>query len=124
MKNNLTPEDEKFIINILRQGSVKWPGRSECLRRARKKVFARKNKKGQSVYKFHWQCATCKEWRRDEKDMEVDHIIEIGPFNGDWNYFIPRIYARQNNLQALCVICHMKKTRAYNSARSMWTRKR
>lgn len=122
-RNKLTPEDIDFVKNILRQGSVKWSGRSECLRRARKKVFVRNSKEGKAIYKYHWLCAACNEWYRDVNSMEVDHIVEVGPFNGDWNDFISRVFTSQDNLQCLCLVCHLKKTTVYNSARSRWKRK-
>lgn len=121
-------EDIEFVYNLLRRGTIQWPGRSECLKRARKKVFVRRTKKGKPVYKYHWQCAVCKEWFRDEKSMEVDHINEIGgvsSFNGDWNEMIFKIMPRpiEKYLQVLCIYCHLKKTKKYNSARSLWKRK-
>ncbi len=126
MKNNLTPDDEKFIINVLRKGTIKWSGRRECLQRARKKRFERLGAKGQKIYKYHWQCSSCERWNRDEKQMEVDHIVEIGSFTGDWNDLIFKMYARpvKKHLQALCIPCHMKKTLVFNSARTRWQRKR
>lgn len=122
-KNLLPHEDVVFIVNILRQGSVKWRGRSECLKKSRKKVFVRKSKKGTAVYKYHWQCATCLKWFRNEKDLEVDHIEEVGPFSGDWNDFLSRMFCDQSNLQALCVSCHQKKTNVYANQRVGWKRK-
>lgn len=120
----MTPEDVTFIKNILRQGTIKWPGRAECLRRARKKVFVRVGKRGQNIYKYFWQCAICKEWFRDVNSMEVDHIEEIGPFTGDWNDYIARVFSPQSNLQALCTVHHLAKTLRYSSARARWKRKR
>lgn len=119
----MTQDDVSYVLNILRQGTVKWSGRRECLRRARKRVLVRHSKDGNPIYKYFWKCANCKNWFRNEKEMEVDHIKEIGSFTGDWNYFIPAMYARQENLQAMCVGCHLKKTKQYNSARTKWERK-
>lgn len=119
----MTQADIDFVKNLLRQGSVRWRGRAECLRRARKKVLVRKSKQGKSIFKYHWKCAKCSAWYRDEKSMEVDHIIEVGPFSGDWNEFIGRVYCDLSNLQALCVACHLKKTAAYSNAKAQWKRK-
>lgn len=123
--NRLTPEDIEFVRNLLRQGSVKWKGRADCLRRARKRVLVRRTKSGQPVYKYHWQCAHCLQWTNDVKKMEVDHIVEIGAFSGDWNLEIKKVFPRPEwkHLQALCIVCHLKKTKAFNSARSRWKRK-
>lgn len=128
-KIKFSEEDILFIYNLLRQGTVKWNGRAECLRLARKKVFMRRAKKtGNPIYKFHWQCAECKKWYRNEADMEVDHIVEIGgatSFNGDWNEMIFKIMPRpvKEHLQALCIFCHARKTKNYMNARDQWKRK-
>ncbi len=116
-------EDIKFIRNELRQISIRWRGRSECLRRARKKVFQRTSKEGEKIFKLYWQCNICKNWRRNAGDMEVDHIVEIGTFV-DWNSYMEKLFCGQENLQAVCSNCHMKKTKAYNSAQTLWTRKK
>lgn len=123
-KTKLTPDDVKFILNILRQGTVKWPGRAEVLRKCRKRVFVRKSLEGRPIYKYHWQCAICKSWTKDEKQMEVDHIVELGTFSGDFTDYIDRMFDfARDNLQALCTTCHLKKTMAFNSARTRWKRK-
>lgn len=127
--NKLTEEDIRWLFNELRKSSIVWDGRKEVLRLARKKVFVRRAKNGKAVYKFQWQCAVCAKWFEDEKQMEVDHIVEIGGVSehtGDWNETISRIFPRpvQDHLQCLCVACHQRKTGAYNSARSKWKRKK
>lgn len=120
----LTPEDVDFILNALRQASVKWSGRNECLRRARVALIDREHKKtGKPIFKYYWICSECGTPERDEKNMEVDHIEEIGSFGGSFDVHIPRIFCSQENLQALCLSCHMKKTQVYNNARLRWTRK-
>lgn len=123
-----TSEDVKFIFNELRKSSIIWSGRKEILRLARKKVLVRRAKNGNPVYKFQWQCASCSKWTRNEKEMEVDHIVEIGGvggFTGDWNEVIAKMFPRpvEAHLQCLCVKCHMRKTAAFNSARTKWQRK-
>ena len=120
----MTPDDIRFVINVLRQGSVKWSGRAEALRRARKKVLVRIGKRGQKIFKFHWQCASCREWSKNSKSVEVDHIEEIGPFNGNWDDYVRRVFCDQKNLQILCIRCHCLKTTRYSSARGRWQRKR
>jgi len=95
---------------------------------ARKKVFVRYSKSGKAVYKFQWQCAACLKWVKNDKELEVDHIIEIGGitgFTGDWNETIDKIFPRpvEAHLQCLCHVCHSKKTKKFNSARSLYRRK-
>jgi len=128
-KYEFTQSDIEFIYNLLRKGTITWSGRAECLQLARKRVFVRTAKNGNPVYKYHWQCAVCKEWNRDVNNMEVDHIIEIGgvtSFNGDWNEMIDKIMPRPVNkrLQCLCKWCHLKKTKRWASAANQWKRKK
>lgn len=116
MSRDANRRTEKHILNILRLGTVAWEGRQECLRLARKKFPERIAAKGHQVYKYHWICSICRQWFRDEKMMEVDHIEEVGPFQGDWNDYIRRLYfCGQQNLQALCSVCHQKKTSGFNA---------
>ncbi len=119
----LSLAEVRFIQNILREGTIKWQGRSGCLRAARKRVKIGVYKNGNPQYKFYWQCAKCKRWDKNEKAMEVDHIIEIGPFNGCWNSYISKVFCPQANLQCLCHSCHLRKTGQYNSAATRWRRK-
>lgn len=124
-KSKLHPDDVEWLRNAIRQSSITWPGRTKCLRLARKKVLVRRSKKGKPIYKFHWQCAKCERWTKNEKQMEVDHIVEIGSFDGDWNEYLFRHFpVVETGLQALCLVCHLKKTKAWNSAQSQWERKR
>lgn len=127
--DKFSKEDVEFIFNQMRQSSVKWKGRAECLRLARKKVLEGHTKKGKPIYKYHWQCAICSSWYRNEADMEVDHIVEIGgatSFNGDWNEMIRKIFPRpvKDHLQALCVFCHLRKTKNFMSAQGQWERRK
>lgn len=124
----LTNSDLIFIFNELRKASVKWSGRKEVLKLARKKVFVRYAENGKAVYKYQWQCAACLNWFKKETDLEVDHIKEIGGvtgFSGDWNETMNKIFPRpvDKHLQCLCLLCHKKKTLAFNSARSLYRRK-
>lgn len=125
MKNKLSTEDVEYIKNLLRRGTTKWKGRSDCLRLARKRFKEGRRRNGKIKWKYYWKCAHCEQWSRDEDSMEVDHIEEIGSFKGDWNDFINRMYDwSRSNLQALCVACHMKKTKRFNSAITRWKRKK
>lgn len=115
---------QKYILNILRLGTVTWSGRTECLRLASVRIDEGKvTKSGKSLSKLYWRCAHCKELFRDQSMMEVDHIVEVGPFNGDFDVFIKRLYCDQSNLQALCLVCHSKKTSGFN-AELLYSRKK
>lgn len=121
---NTEKDLRRLVVNALRQASIIWTGRAECLKRARKKFFVRRTKHGKAIFKFHWQCAACKKYFRNVGDMEVDHIVEIGGFSGCWNEYISKMFCGQENLQALCSGCHLKKTMAYSNARLRWKRKK
>lgn len=121
-------KDIRFIYNELRKASIVWEGRKEVLKLARKKVFVKRAKNGNPVYKFQWQCAACKNWTKDIKQVEVDHIVEIGGvtgFTGDWNGTIKKIFPRpvKDHFQVLCLICHKRKTGIYLNASRKWCRK-
>lgn len=129
MDKKFSKEDIEYIYNLLRQGTVKWSGRAECLRLARKKVLVGRAKNGNPVYKFHWKCAVCGMWFRNEAELEVDHIVEIGgvtSFNGDWNEMIRKIMPRpvSEHLQAICIVCHTRKTKNFMNASKQWERKK
>jgi len=124
-------EDIEYIYNLLRQGTVKWSGRAECLRLARKKVLIGRSKNGNPKYKYFWKCANpkcAKVWFKNEADMEVDHKVEIGgvtSFNGDWNEMISKVFPRpvSEHLQCLCIACHQRKTQNFMNAAVQWVRK-
>lgn len=125
MKNLLCDADVEYIKNLLRRGTTKWKGRADCLRRARKRFKEGYLKNGKPNWKYYWKCAHCEQWFRDEDSMEVDHITEIGSFKGDWNDFINKVYDwSRKNLQALCIVCHKKKTKKFNAATTRWQRKK
>ena len=124
----LTTSDIEFLYNELRKSSIVWSGRKEVLKNARKKVFVKRAKNGNPVYKFHWQCADCKKWKKSENEVEVDHIVEIGgvtEFAKDILQGIHRMFPRpvEKHLQVLCLSCHSRKTTKYNCARIMYVRK-
>lgn len=104
----------RHIINYLRQATITWPGRTACINRHSKKFNVGKYKNGKIKFKKKIQCQSCKEWF-DQKNIEVDHIEEVGSFRGDWNEYITRLFCGQENLQPLCIKCHSKKTSKYNS---------
>lgn len=129
--NFLSPDqqsDVEFIYNELRKATITWSGRKEILALSRRKVFVRRAKNGNPIYKFKWQCAACQNWFDKQEEMEVDHIVEIGgvtEFSKDIVAGIKKMFPRpvKDHLQVLCVKCHLKKTTKYNSARSKWKRK-
>lgn len=120
----MTKRTTAHVLNILRKGTVTWYGRNRCLKRYSEQVFERIGKEGQKIYKTHYRCGDCDRLFRDQTEMEVDHIEEIGSFNGDYNEHIERMYCNQENLMALCIACHKKKTGKFNSANNRYERKK
>ena len=112
------------ILNCLRKGTVTWHGRNECLKRYRKKKLIRLSKEGKRVYKYYYPCLKCKQWFRDVREVEVDHIVEIGSFNGSFDEHIPRMYCDQDNLQPLCLVCHKAKTKSFTASPVRYQRKK
>jgi hypothetical protein len=111
-------ETINYVINILRYGTITWPRRTECLNRGRRKKVVGTLKNGKEKTVWENNCEGCGTWHPLSKNMfEVDHLEEIGGFNGDFNAFIPRMYCLSENLQRLCVSCHLTKTSKFNSTR-------
>lgn len=109
-----------YILNVLRQGTIAWEGRRNCLIKARERFKNGYFKNGNPRWIWKYRCAECSGYFREEA-VEVDHIKEIGGFKGDWNSLILRMYDEEN-LQCLCVDCHRFKTAAFNAAMK-WDRR-
>lgn len=118
MQSSLDKETIEYVINTLRRGTITWEGRTKCLNRGRRKrPTGEFFKNGKEKTLWERDCDLCGEWILLKDDLlQVDHIDEVGPFKGDWNLFIPRMYCSQDNLQALCFSCHAKKTSAFNAS--------
>lgn len=114
-------EDIEFIKNVLRRGTITWRGTKQCLNRGRYRLKCEVSKK------MAWfrDCDKCgKSFKLADRLLEVDHIVEIGSFNGSFDDYVRKMYCGQENLQALCVSCHAKKTLAFNNARNTFIRKK
>ena len=109
-------ETQDYIINILRRGTLHWRGRSECLNRGRYQVEYGAYNSGKPKFIWARDCDGCGERHlQKNNDLEVDHIDEVGPFNGNIDDYARRMYCGQDNLQALCFTCHARKTSSFNS---------
>lgn len=111
-----------YILNVLRRGTVAWRGRTKCLHASRVHTKIGKYKNGRDKYRFKYLCAACKEYFNDN-EVEVDHIEEVGPFKGNFDDYIKRMYCDLTNLQVLCAKCHLKKTKGF-IAELRFTRKK
>lgn len=112
--NKIDEKTKKHILNVLRRGTVTWHGRNECLNKYRKKVTVGKYLNGKPKTIFKHQCQHCFNWFL-KSELEVDHIEEVGPFEGDIEQYILRMYCSIDNLQPLCGKCHLRKTSNFNS---------
>lgn len=110
---------EKYILNVLRQGTIAFYERNECFKKQQFKVREGNTKDGRPKFKLHWYCAKCNAKSRNREDFEADHIIEIGSFTGDWNVLIERMFCDQDNWQLLCLKCHKKKSAVGNATRRL-----
>lgn len=112
LKSGMDKEDIEYIINVLRKGTTTWSGRAKCLNS--KRYLAINPRTGREVW---WRdCDKCgRPTMLLEKLLEVDHIERIGGFTGDWNEMVTRMYCGQDNLQALCLVCHGKKSTLENA---------
>ena len=101
----------EYILNILRRGTITWHVRTQCLNRGRYKVDIG----GRKVWAR--DCDGCGDMHlQKNNDLEVDHIVEVGPFEGDFDKIVRRMYCSLDNLQALCFSCHRRKTNSFNAA--------
>lgn len=117
----------RIIMNHIRLATLVSPIRKEVLNSYSKKVYEgnteRGNfKNGKLRFKKYWTCPNCKKDFRDEKALEVDHIVEIGGFKGDWNEIMDRAFCPPEEQQTLCIECHKRKTTS--SARERFSRKK
>lgn len=59
----------------------------------------------------HYRCAACKK-EFPKTEIQVDHIepVVLDKFT-TWDEFIERLFCNSDNLQAICLICHKRKTK-------------
>lgn len=99
-----------FVTSTLRAGSRKWPPKYETLNAAKTE---KKINKATGRLAQHYLCAMC-EQEYTQKDVQVDHIKPvIDPKKGfvSWDTYIDRMFCEGKNLQVLCKVCHVEKTK-------------
>lgn len=95
-----------FLRPILRNASLRWPARNECLKLAR-------------VARGLYKCNMCKE-EFPRSSVHVDHIdpvISIKENFTTWDDFINRLFCNVEQFQLLCESCHLIKTQIENEMR-------
>lgn len=106
----------KHLISLLRQGTITWYIRNQALNRDRELRLVGQRLSGKPKYKYFYKCQGCKEFTPHKELLEVDHIEAIGhldisnPKKIDWSRYLYRMYCDLDNLQALCNVCHKRKT--------------
>ena len=99
-----------FVTSTLRAGSRKWPPKYETLNAAKTE---KKINKATGRLAQHYLCAMC-EQQYTQKDVQVDHIKPVvDPKKGfvSWDTYIDRMFCEGKNLQVLCKVCHVEKTK-------------
>lgn len=102
---DLNKECWRFVTVTLRRLSIRWPPRSEALRRSR-------------VAPNAYRCALCKKiFKRD--CVDADHIIPVILLTGrdSFKNAIDRMLCGVNDFQTACKSCHGKKTEKENAIR-------
>lgn len=74
------------------------------------------------------KCPECKEMTPAYL-MEVDHKEPVVPLeltleDMSWDYLVDRIWCAEENLQAVCKVCHKKKTKAEGKERRALKKRR
>jgi ribosomal protein L44E len=99
-----------FITSTLRGGFRRYPAKYEVLKEA---LWGKKLNSKTGRQCIHYTCNECKH-EYPAREIQIDHIEAVViPEEGfvSWDKFISRLFCSKENLQALCVTCHKKKTK-------------
>jgi len=116
---------KNWIVQRLRQLSLKWPPRNNVKKNNRREYY--KTKKDGTQYdkpNFEYQCNICKEWFPDSK-VQLDHISPVvDPENATLyteeefiGKFAISLLCYEDNYQIAWINCHELKTRLENEKR-------
>jgi len=98
-----------WVISLLRRGTMRFPPRNEVLKEARTE---RKINKATGKLAWHSRCNKCKKEFPSSK-IKADHIkpvVDVTTGFIDWNVYIERMYCVKKGWQAICDVCHDKKS--------------
>ena len=96
-----------WLTGVLRRASLRWPARSEALRRGR-------------VDRGLYRCAICLQDFK-QRDVAVDHIkpvISLTEGFTTWDTFIERLFCEPEHMQVLCHVCHDSKSSIEDKVRA------
>ena len=114
-KKRMDKKTVSLILKTLRSATVKWSVKNEILKECKVKVKIGYFKNGNRKYKTMFKCCQCDGLY---EKVQVDHIVEVGQFKGDFDCYIRRLFCAKDNLQPLCKVCHDEKTAAYSELRA------
>ncbi len=106
------------IRSALRTAWRYHPSLQLALKRERIEVPYTKKDGGTPKFPHVWYaCASCGA-RFKQKDVQLDHVIPVGPTPGSklappdmtWDRFIARLFCSPDNLKVVCKPCHKRKT--------------
>ena len=106
-----------FITSALRGGFSRFPNKYAALKNA---FVGRKKNKKTGRMAAHYRCSSCNKVF-PSREIQVDHVEPVvDPFKGfiSWDVYIDRMFCVVENLQALCKVCHKRKTADERRARA------
>lgn len=100
-----------FLLPRLRRLSIQWPARNEAFKRARIELEDGFYKNGNPKITVRYKCESCGEINPADK-IEIDHITPVSNFaaHGSWDSYLNALFCSSENLQAICINCHDKKS--------------
>ena len=95
----------QFVRSALRQASMRWPVKADCLKKARREYHGDNNRQ-----KWEYLCSECGGWFMG-KDVQVDHKVECGTLKcaEDLPVFVTRLFCEEEGLRVQCKPCHKKR---------------
>ena len=115
--NYMDKETVNHILNVLRHGTTTWHVRNECLNRHRRQRPNGFTLKGKPKFLWEHPCDSCGQWfLMKDNLLQVDHIEDVGTFDGNFQVYVMKMYCDPSNLQNLCKLCHDRKTATKNAS--------
>lgn len=103
---------KNYIVSVLRSASIRYPSRSEAMKRAR-------------VERGLYRCNMC-EGLFKRQQIILDHINPCVPITGWYNLegFCERLFCEPEGFQVLCCTCSDAKTMQEDEMRKYYTKER
>lgn len=105
-----------FVIQTLRRGSYRWPGRYKAKAKAK-------------IARNQYTCYVCS-GIFGHKDIQLDHKLPVVPTEGfktgswDWNEYIQRMFVDEHGYGVICTNCHDIKSAGERTERAKTRRKK